>query len=167
MEDQKISSAIDLAVSLIRTAKFIGIDEDSQSALERFVANLDDDELSELNEKQSLSDLKILSSFFDKKAHEATHVIFELSIEISGFKYPDLSQIQVLGPTKGSNILMGEISDSDHMLSSGELVVYVVTEIDHDQCELIERYAHKMKSVNMKISVTAPYKIEVTKKTYI
>lgn len=164
---KKIGLAIDLAVSLIRTAKFIGIDEYSQSVLQEFVAELDDDELDELKEKESLADLKNLSTLFDKKYHEASHVLFELEVPAKSSDALSLNGLSVIGPISRSTVMTGEYAESDSIVYPGVCSVYLICEIDHDAASLIEKYAHKMKGAKFEFSVQAEFPFKIVKKTFI
>lgn len=163
----KISLAIDLAVSMIRTAKFIGIDEESQDALESFVSSLDDEERSELSEKESFSDLKSISSFFDKGAHEASHVVFEIELSGKSKDSFDLNSILVTGPVKKTRILEGEIIERDSVIDPVLQVFYVISEIDHDLVNLIEKHSHRMGAATMDFAINTPSRCNIKKKKFI
>lgn len=162
---KKDQLAIDVAAALIKTAEFLGLDEEGQDALSSFISVLSDDESEYLKEKTSKDSFDAVNSLFSIDIHNATLIVFDVEIPIQKKSSLDLSKINVVGLVKNTTISNVSFEDSSSIIFPYLCKIKIISEIDHEKIKVIERTPANTKDISREFSVYLPSEeIKVSKK---
>lgn len=159
--------AIELAVALIRTSNFIGIDESARNALSNFIESLEEDDLDEMEKISGIDKEMYKNAFFKLDAQNSSYVVLEIDLFLGNNVEIDISDITITGPVKGKSVIKGAVSESNSIKYPYKVGLTFIAEIDRDQLLMIEKSPSLFKTSELDFSVLSKSKIALKSKKFI